>query len=315
MLASTSPTFAQAAPPAAGVDDFFLRGRDAFEQGNYKRALEMFRASYKLSPTEKKLANVARTEARLGLSGSALRHFQEVVARLPETDPLRAAILDEVIKLSPKVPYLRISLAPDAPPGTTVTLDGEPLAPEGFGKDVPLDPGRHEVTAAAPGALTKRYEITVPEGARPSLEVAPEVAPLPIVAPTIAPTLQSGVNAPESSPWADAPRNTRWKVGMAAIGVGGASLIAGMATGGMAVGKHATLADKCPMNMCVKGTESHSQIGSYHTLANVSTATLIAGGALVVTGIVLVATSPKRQARAWVAPQIGAGSLGLRGAF
>ncbi len=56
---------------------------------------------------------------------------------------------------------------------------------------------------------------------------------------------------------------------------------------------------------------------SYNTAGAFSTAGFIAGGALAATGVVLLVTAPKPRpsAGAHVAPVIGAGYLGLAGAF
>jgi hypothetical protein len=97
--------------------------------------------------------------------------------------------------------------------------------------------------------------------------------------------------------------------------VGGAGLIMGAVTGGLAIPKHNALKMACPTGHCP--TSEQGAIDSYHLMTNLSTAGLVAGGVLAVVGVVLVATAPKaatgREAR--IVPVIGAGYAGAQGRF
>jgi hypothetical protein len=103
-------------------------------------------------------------------------------------------------------------------------------------------------------------------------------------------------------------------LGFAAIGVGGASLIAGVGTGIAAIGKHGSLADVCPNGRC-KGQQS--AIDSYAAMANASTATFVIGAAFAAAGVtlVLIAPKPRPERSAWIAPVVGLGGAGLQGGF
>jgi hypothetical protein len=104
-------------------------------------------------------------------------------------------------------------------------------------------------------------------------------------------------------------------VGFAALGVGGAGLVAGAIAGGMALGKHGELAQICPEGHC---TNQQSAIDSYNLAGTLSTAGFIAGGVLAATGVVLVIVAPRepsRSAQAWIAPVVGPGFAGARGSF
>src|SRR5262249_35251502 len=120
--------------------------------------------------------------------------------------------------------HLRVDLAAGAPPGTTVTLDGEPLAPANLGVDMPIDPGKHLIVATATRAGEKRYEITVTGPERRMVEVARQRA--------------------------DAPRGLGWTLGIASLGVGGASLLVGVGTGAAAIAKHSST-----VTLCAKGPD------------------------------------------------------------
>jgi hypothetical protein len=102
------------------------------------------------------------------------------------------------------------------------------------------------------------------------------------------------------------------------IGVGGAALIMGAATGGVALSKHSALAEKCPSGHCPSDKQSayQSDVDSYKTMGTVSTVGFIAGGVLAATGIILVATSPKAKTTTGsISPIIGLGYLGAEGKF
>jgi hypothetical protein len=99
------------------------------------------------------------------------------------------------------------------------------------------------------------------------------------------------------------------------IGVGAAGLVMGAVTGGMAISKHNALGKACQGGHCPP--DQFSSLDSYHLLANLADAGLIAGGVLAATGVVLVVAAPKpRPGReAWVAPVIGPGYVGAQGRF
>ena len=119
------------------------------------------------------------------------------------------------------------------------------------------------------------------------------------------------------APPPDTSAPLRRKVGFAGIGVGAAGLICGGITGGMALGKHSSIANRCPAGHCPAGSEGQNQsdISSYNTLGAISTAGFVAGGVLAVTGIILVATAPSAPQKVGILPVIGPGYLGAQGRF
>lgn len=173
------------------ADDTFQEGRDAMEKGDFRKALEVLWTSHELDPKRGKLLNIAVCEEHLGKVASALAHIQEVDPQIPTDDPRRPTVDTYLAKLPARIPYLRIDLAPGAPPDASVTLDGEPVAKSKWGTDMPLDPGKYVVLVAAPGRPERRYEVTLEEGKRAplSVEVQPDVAPSsPNTAVGVAPT-------------------------------------------------------------------------------------------------------------------------------
>jgi hypothetical protein len=293
-----TPAWAQPVDNRALGDEQFRLGREAMTQGDYPKALRLFRRSQELDPGNGKVLNEAICEEKLGLFASAQKHLLEVQQQLPPGDPRAAMVKGHLDAVTPQVPHLRIQRAPGAASETTVTLDGEPVAASSLGVDVPVDPGQHVVTATAPGATEKRYEVTLASSDQRTLEVAAQV---------------TGAALPNPE-----PRGAAWTLGVVALAAGGASLIAGIGTGVAAITKHASTVPQCPRGptMCPPGEQP--DIDTYNRLGAASTATFILGGALAATGVILVVTSrrgDKPATRAWIAPVVGMGVLGARGGF
>jgi hypothetical protein len=89
-------------------------------------------------------------------------------------------------------------------------------------------------------------------------------------------------------------------------------LIAGAVTGGLALGKHASLNDECPDGRC--STAHAGDVDSYRALANAATITTIAGAALAATGVVLLLTAPP-SSRPSVGVYVGPSAAGIEGKF
>ena len=94
------------------------------------------------------------------------------------------------------------------------------------------------------------------------------------------------------------------------MGVGGAALVVGAITGGLAMGDHSDLEDNCPGGQCPP--EQQDTLDSFHTMGTVSTVGFIAGGVLAATGVVLLLTAPsaaEEPAATVVEARFGPGSL------
>ncbi|MFT3771205.1 MAG: hypothetical protein QM820_37800 [Minicystis sp.] len=296
-LAIPAPALAQQGGAATGADEQFKQGREAMNQKDYKRALELLRASHAREPGKGKLLNIALCEEQLGMTGSALRHFQELEPQFPSGDERAGIVKQHAAALDAKAPRLRVTLAPDAPPGTRVTLDGEALGAAGLGTDVPVDPGHHVVVAAGPQGGERRLEVEIAAGERKHLLTAPGAAP-------------------DASTGNKPGRPLGWTLGVVAVGVGGAALAAGIGVGIAALGKRSQLATSCDANrMC--GPDAQPTIDAYHALGGASTGLVIGGAALAAGGAVLMVLAPgKKPAQSgWITPEIGPGMVGVRGSF
>jgi len=184
---------------------------------------------------------------------------------------------------------------------------------------LPVDPGAQRLEASAPGKVTWSTNVDVPVG--PSLKVVtlPELLPQPhsnsaVVTPAAsAPAADSGdVTQPGS-----AQRTAGYitgAVGLVSLGVGGFLAY-------RAKSRYDDSLDHCRPDDASKCTDQGvSERASARHLANGSTGTLIGGGALLASGILLVLLAPSRtETSSRSALQVSAGishvgaSMGVNG--
>jgi hypothetical protein len=246
-------------------------------------------------------------------------------------DPVNAAI--------PTIIFEAKDAAGNDMTAVKVTMDGQPLADRLEGSAISLDPGTHtfrfEVAGQPPvektlviyEAVKDRHEpIVMSTGEAVSL--VPTPAPVPIVVPL------PSVGAPPSPPStpASAPDigasastwNSRKTVALTVGGLGIAGLAVGGIFGGMAASDWSSAkSEACPDCLSAQYQQATTDHNSAVTAATVSTASFIAGGALVVAGVVLWFTAPSSHeappspTALGLVPSIGAGSgsLLLRGGF
>lgn len=112
-------------------------------------------------------------------------------------------------------------------------------------------------------------------------------------------------------------------LGFVALGVGGAGLLVGAVSGGLAVSRHGSLIDACPTGHCRPDQKAALQpdVDAYNTLGAVSTVGFLAGGVVAGAGVILLLTAPRavqtREASASISirPMLGPGYLGAQGSF
>jgi hypothetical protein len=195
--------------------------------------------------------------------------------------------------LRPRLAMLLVEVPPSVRkiPGVSIKRDGQPLGEAQWGTALPADAGAHEVEAIAPGykPWTKRVE-GVENGAKITVTVEalvrdPEAAARPTAGPGAPVVIQ-------------APPNVVWQrpAGIAATGAGGAILVAGLITGGIAISTKNTSneAGYCDRdNRCnAEGLALRNQAVS---MGNVATGLVIGGAALATGGALLWVLAPKDQ--------------------
>ena len=272
---------------AAGpADDAFDRGRALLETKHYPEACAAFEESLRLDFQFGTLYNVATCDEKIGRLASALKALRKV-ARDDVNPTRRKTAAELVVALTPRAPRLVIAIA-SRPPGLHVQLDGD-LVDDELGVELPVDLGRHAITATVPGQPELQRSVTIArEGELTRVELGFAV---PVVEPSAA----------------HASRALPGKITLAA---GGAVLVTGFVVGFVALqdwhdaeARAATAPDA-----------ANADLPHVRTLGNVSTVCVVGGAIAVAAGIYLWRSGG---GAAVIAPAVGSDGAGavLRGRF
>ena len=275
-----------------------------FDKGEWRPALDAFRAAEQLVHAPTLVLYMARCEERLGKMLEARALYEKVVAEpVPKDAPEayakgHAGAMSELAELRLKIPSLSVKVVGATGAGARVTIDATDVP---AGQERELDPGEHKVVVTTPGVAPVARTVTLAPGR--SIEIA-----VPVDAPAVL--------APVSTQAAPAP--PRWPAALAggAFGIG----IAGVATGAVAavmtLGRVSSLNEACPKSTCPSNAYSGAVSGakSLHTLTITGFAL---GGAGVLAGALILGLGPRGAPppRVTTALRVGLGQLGLEGSF
>ena len=320
------PTLAAAEPSSADratARELGKAGETALAHKDYTTAVDRFGRAEALFHAPTLLLGMARAQVGLGKLVDAEESYRRIVNEpLPANAPAafvqaHDAARTELAEVTPRVAWITITAA--GADGLTVKLDGQTLAPAALGVRRATDPGTHEIVVEVQGSVVKQTSVTLGEG---KSETVPLVLGTPgssaNATPTPAPPNTSGPTGPEPprpTPNAAPPLQT---LGFAAIGVGGAGLLVGVATGAAVLAQHGSLASDCPNARCP--SQFVPRMNTYNALTTASTAGFIGGGVVAAAGVVLVALARKRAPAATqvgfsVLPIPGGSTFGVNGSF
>lgn len=155
----TGAAGAQSNVDAHAAQRLFVEGLKSLEHNDWTQACAKFEESAALEPRASswvKIALCRQHEGRFVASWEALQRARKLNASEPAAfrPDLEREIRDELAK----VPVVRIEML-DAPPGVKVYLDQRRLDPASLPGYIPLELGRHEVRAEAPGYEIERLEF------------------------------------------------------------------------------------------------------------------------------------------------------------
>jgi hypothetical protein len=266
----TSP--AVAADPAS--TRAFDEGRELLTAGDVAGAKARFRASVDIEPTVGALLNLAECHAKLKEAAFAYRRYREAEALATKTNDDRKPFAHTKAEaLKAELGFLDVRLPVDTP-SATLTVDDEEVGRIAGREELPLEARAHrvEVTAGDRRFVTTK---SLSAGESSVLEVR-----WPPKAEAATPSRKLAVPSYVS------------------IGVGAAGIAAGAVFGALALGKKSDLHELCPSYPTCPPSQRGSATSAYDTAgtyATVSTVTVIAGAALVGTGIALYFfLSPKK---------------------
>jgi hypothetical protein len=231
---------------APDADLLFRQGRASADAGDYPHACVAFTESFRLDPAPGTMLNLADCEQHIGRLASAWGHFVHLEKVLPATDERREVARERATTLAPRVPWMTVVLAPDAPPDARVFRDDVEIDSPSLGLLLPVDPGSHTLLIVAPGrdartmavVAVEREVVRVVVSLGPSSPAAGVVSRVPAVLPD--PVVAREVARP-------APTHTAaWLVGAAGI----ASLGVGTYFGARALAERSISDGGCTGGVC-----------------------------------------------------------------
>ncbi len=318
-----------AAQDLAGADGraLFQQGRALYDAQQWEQALAAFRQSMASLPSPNTRLYMGRCLRALGRYGEAWgelsRAATEANARRatePRFTPTAESATAEAVALTDRIAYVVVEV-PNAPMGTTVTLNGRVLSNDEFGTLLAVDGTTASVEALAPGAVPYRGSSQVSAGRQARFVVRFGAADSPVTTSEAQPVVtlvQSDANRGGSTGgwW-----STGRAVGVATLGVGVALGIAGAVTAVMASNTEDDLEAMCGVSgPCRPGATSTQRtlVQDGNTLVTVTNALWISGGVLAAAGLVTTLVSGGKSDEVFT-PTLAVGAdgatIGLRGRF
>jgi len=310
----------------AGARAAATEGNKAYSEKRYKDSLDLFQRAESLMHAPTHLLMIARSRSQLGQlvgareSYSAITH-ETLAANAPKAfRDAQDAAKKELEALEPRVPTIDIKLSDPSAAGVVVTMDGTEVPAALIGIARPVDPGEHTLSARGEVVAADEKSVHVDEGGHVdvvlTLHAAPKLGGDDAPKPPPKPTLP----APEPAD------PTLSYVGYAGLGVGGAGLIVGGVFLGLGFATRGDADDAyvaCGSEACVRGRAGQKKVdeldGDANTKQTVGVIALAAGGAVAVTGLILVLVAPSDAGpdatEASITPFVGPGSVGLSGTF
>jgi len=333
-----SVSYAASDAERAGARAAANQGADAFDQGKWAEAIDLFNRAEALVHSPIHLSYIARAQLKLGHWVEAYELFNRI-KREPLDQPASAAATNAVADanrqlstLDAQLPYVTLIVKGPDTRDAVVTMDGEPVPSALVGVLHPVNPGTHKFRATTATQASPEQTVEIKPAARQTVELvlAPTaVAAVAPVAPvTTQPTTTPMQPAPEPPPTpTQSSSGTALRVGgYVGLGVGvvGVGLGTAFLLSANSKQKDADAAfDACGGKACpppdrVKVDSLDSDAATGKTLALTS---FIVGGVGVATGVTLLVLSgqhksePTAQLAPRVQPWLGYRSVGLSGTF
>jgi hypothetical protein len=319
--------FAQSDSDRATARELGKDGQSALDKKDYKTAEDLFRRAESLFNAPTLLLGYARSEAGLGKVVNAAEAYSRIIREgVPPGAPqvfvdALAAAKAEVGAVQARIATVTMTIV--GPPDPKVTLDDTPVPSAALGVKRPVDPGAHVVKATADGWEPGQTSFAVADAGNASASItmtksaAPIVAGVPAAGGAASPTPASSASGSDVGTSGSSGGSSQRTLGLVGMGVGGAGIILGAITGGLAASKHSTIQTACGGSKC-PDSESGA-ISSYHSMATISTVGFIAGAVLAGGGAILFFTAPHGSSGpatgATVQPFIGLGTVGALGRF
>jgi hypothetical protein len=265
------------------------------------------------------IMHVPTTGLALARARLALNHLVEArdvvreVLRMPvaEDEPEAFGVARDRVReidesLKGKIPSLRISVKGGTP--ARIAIDGMPMNVALLEAPAAANPGEHTVVVQGPDGGERSAAVTLAEGE--TKDVAIDLTAEPS-GRTDTPVRGPGLPIFESR----TPLARGLMIG--GLGVAAAGVVVGSVTGVISLSSASNVKSECTGNLCDESVRD--DLDSARTFATISNVAFIVGGAGLATAIVGWVLPRQRHTvtggRASMMPMLGAGSVGLWGAF
>ncbi|MCP4680367.1 MAG: tetratricopeptide repeat protein [Deltaproteobacteria bacterium] len=299
----------------SGAIEAFEAGKSAFAKKQFSEAAESFREAKRLKPSWKLHYNIGQSEAAAKRYGLALEAFEKYLAGGGDEieQSRQEEVREEIVRLRGMVGFLDVI----ALEGAVVSIDGVLRGTAPLKGELPVASSKiHVVVALVDGEVVAQQEIQVSGGRTASLNLSgtaqTESSRTETESKNSSDDTRDEPDQPATQTTSDNP--VLKTVGWVSVGLGGALLIGGGVTGGLALKKNGELEDKCEPDVCY--SDSYSLMEDRDGLATTSTILFVAGGVVAATGVVLLLVSHKKEgATLDVVMAPGPGSVMLTGRF
>lgn len=324
LLLTSALTSAPASAQVATAEDLFQRGTARMMARDFAAACPLFAESYRLDRAGGTMQNLAVCYEELGLWASAHARFVDLRAissgEKPRQDRIKLA-QEHIEKLGPRLSRIVVEVPPDsALPTLVVAIDDTQYAAITWTEGVVIDPGKHVVSATAPGKQV--WKTVVEIGGQPVAQRVKVTVPRLVDAPRLDLATVRGEDEPTPT------RTSGIIVGSAGLLVlGGGAFFGLLALEANQAGK-----DKCTRSQndqanesefdatgrCVVGSgaldDANDEKSRARVFANVANVLVPVGAVAVALGVYLFFKKPERSAgHALVMPTLGGAAV--TGAF
>lgn len=235
LLAAAGPTAAQESPTGGDIalqvtlgKASLNEGRKLMQAGRLAEAKDKLENSVRCDPTPEALIELGSCQEALVLTATAWGTFHRAEERARELRDLPRAeqAARRAAALEPRIPKLKVTLKPGDPTPRVYLDTRYELRQSSWGVPLPLDPGRHVVTAEAPGTIEFWSQVELGPNGRTEEVVVSMITLRPVTVPPASPP-----PPPPSPPW---PMHE--KVGLTLVITGGVGILTAITIGCLGIG-------------------------------------------------------------------------------
>lgn len=320
-LADVSPEIRAAARATA------QNGMEAYQKGDYARAVDYFERAEQLIHAPTHLLFIARARKEMGRLVAAREAYLKLERETLAPDApdafvqAKAAAAEELDALEPRIPSVSV-VVQGGGDDVTVLRNGQKIPAALVGVPQPVDPGEHEFVAEGPGLISSTQTLTIGEGAKETVLLTMRPDPsADAVGSTSAPSSATPQETAQSGKGMKIAGYSLLGLGAVGAGVGAFFIIKGSSELDDSNKKFESFPG-CALSTCTE--DEQATIDEIDELdksgtrkLNTGVAFAAVGGAALVTGTVLLLIAPKagRDQSAKLRPWFGPRAVGLTGSF